>query len=99
MGGFKSKVSCRWLAVGRNADDAVIEEDLGTADYQGHPLFSEVGHEVRDALKHMILRLHLKPRNETLYNDLNTMYGKTILKNARFSGKGRQLLIIIIVFC
>ena len=73
MGGFKLKVSCRWLAVGRNADDAVIEEDLGAANYQGHPLFSEVGHEVRDALKHMILRLHLKPRNETLYS---TMHGK-----------------------
>ena len=66
MGGFKLKVSRRWLAVGRNADDAVFEEDLGTANYQGHLLFSEVGHKVGDALKHMVLRLHLKPRNETL---------------------------------
>ena len=51
-------------AVGGNADNAVFEVDLGAANYQGHLLFSEVGHEMRYALKFMVLRLHLKSRNQ-----------------------------------
>lgn len=60
------KVSCHWLAVGGNADDAVFEVDLGAANYQGHLLLSEVGDKVGNALKLVIFRLHLKPRNVTL---------------------------------
>ena len=48
------------LAVGRNADNAVFEKDLCSSNDEGHLLISEVGHEVRDALKFMVLGFHLK---------------------------------------
>ena len=53
--GGRVQRSVAGLVVGGNVDNAVFEVDLGAANYQGHPLFSEVGHKVRDALKFMVL--------------------------------------------
>ena len=47
------------MSVGGDTDNGVLEEDLGASDDEGHLLLHEVGNQVRDALKLMVLALHL----------------------------------------